>query len=284
MHWTALAGTKGTRPTNSWRSLRPGTLKNRLARNGSSRRRTHCTDRRSGLRCWCRRSRTRRRSLIDGTWSGLGNNHARCRWLRRGRNRRSGWTRRAWSCGSKGRRGSGHRWRGRRRWSDHYWWRSRGTNRWRSCCRGRSWCRRCNWNGRLFSRRRHNRGTRSRSGRLRSGNGNWRCRRRRGSSRLRCRSHDCGPRGSDRRRGARWRRRGGSFLLLRDRLEHITRTGNVRQINLGLDFFFAAQCARRARRRRLRFRRAADVGSYFFRFVVLQRTGMGLLLRHPDER
>jgi hypothetical protein len=58
----------------------------------------------------------------------------------------------------------------------------------------------------------------------------------------------------------------------------------VRQINLGFYFFFAAQDARCARRRRLRFGRAADVGSYFFCFMLLQRTGMGLLFRHPDER
>jgi hypothetical protein len=57
----------------------------------------------------------------------------------------------------------------------------------------------------------------------------------------------------------------------------------MRQINLGLDFFFAAQRAR-GPRRRLRFGRAADVGPYFFRFMLLERTGMGLLLRHSDDR
>jgi hypothetical protein len=57
----------------------------------------------------------------------------------------------------------------------------------------------------------------------------------------------------------------------------------VRQINLGLDFFFAAQWARGTGGRRLRFGRAADVGSHFFRFMLLERTGMGLLLRHPDD-
>jgi hypothetical protein len=58
----------------------------------------------------------------------------------------------------------------------------------------------------------------------------------------------------------------------------------VRQINLGLDFFFAAQRARGPRRRTLRFSRAADVDANLFRLVLFQRTGMGLLLRHPDER
>jgi hypothetical protein len=58
----------------------------------------------------------------------------------------------------------------------------------------------------------------------------------------------------------------------------------MRQIDLGLDFFFAAQGARSTRGRRLRFSGAADVGSHLFRFMVLDGTGMGLLLRHSDER
>ena len=44
----------------------------------------------------------------------------------------------------------------------------------------------------------------------------------------------------------------------------------MRQIDLGLDFFFAAQGARRPRTRRLRFGRPADVGPHLFRFVVLE--------------
>jgi len=71
---------------------------------------------------------------------------------------------------------------------------------------------------------------------------------------------------------------------LRDGLQHISRPGDVRQIDFGLDFFFAAQRARGTRRRRLRFGRAAEVDPHFFRFMLLERTGMGLLLRHPDER
>ena len=43
----------------------------------------------------------------------------------------------------------------------------------------------------------------------------------------------------------RLRRRRSRFFLLRDCFQHISRPGNVRQINLGLDFFFAAQRARR---------------------------------------
>jgi hypothetical protein len=58
----------------------------------------------------------------------------------------------------------------------------------------------------------------------------------------------------------------------------------VRQINLGLDFFFAAQRAGGLRGVRLRFARGAEVGAYLYCFVLFQRTGMRLLLRHPDER
>jgi hypothetical protein len=39
-------------------------------------------------------------------------------------------------------------------------------------------------------------------------------------------------------------RRNNRFFLLRNRLQHISRTRDVRQINLGLDFFFAANRAR----------------------------------------
>ena len=58
----------------------------------------------------------------------------------------------------------------------------------------------------------------------------------------------------------------------------------MRQINLGLDFFFAAQWARVARRRTLRFGLAPDMGPHFFRFVLLERTGVRLLFGHSDER
>src|SRR5271165_5808828 len=46
----------------------------------------------------------------------------------------------------------------------------------------------------------------------------------------------------------------------------------------------SAQRAGRPRRRRLRFGRAAEIYPHFFRFMFLERTGMGLLLRHPDDR
>jgi hypothetical protein len=66
-----------------------------------------------------------------------------------------------------------------------------------------------------------------------------------------------GPR-HHRRRRCRRRRRRRRFFLLRNRFQHISRPGDVRQINLGLDFFFAAQRARGPRRRELCFGRAAE--------------------------
>jgi hypothetical protein len=48
--------------------------------------------------------------------------------------------------------------------------------------------------------------------------------------------------GGDRRRN--WLRRSRyGFLLLRDRFQHVAGTRDMGQINLGLDFFFAAQRA-----------------------------------------
>jgi hypothetical protein len=55
----------------------------------------------------------------------------------------------------------------------------------------------------------------------------------------------------------------------------------VRQINLGLDFFFATQTAGGLGRGR-RFMRCAEVNPHLLRLKVFQRTGMGLLLGHPD--
>jgi hypothetical protein len=283
MHRTALARAKWrTRSTNTRRSLRTRTLENRLTRDRSPRRRTHGSNGSSRLRCWGWWSRTRRRSLINRTRASLRNNHARRRCLRRGSNRVSRRTRRTRGHGSSRRCGSSNRWRCGRGRSYDSCRRRCGTRRWRNCCRCRRGCRRRNRDRGLLSRWRHDRGTRSGCGRLRSRNRGGRGKRSRGRSWFRWRSHDRWPRRSRRRGTRRWRSR--SFLLLRDRLQHIAGTGNVRQINLGFYFFFAAQCARSARRRRLRFGRAADVGPYFFCFMLLQRTGMGLLLRHPDER
>ena len=58
----------------------------------------------------------------------------------------------------------------------------------------------------------------------------------------------------------------------------------MREIDLGLDFFFAAQWTGLPGRLRRRIGRAAEVRPYFFCFMLLKRAGMGLLLSHPDER
>ena len=127
-----------------------------------------------------------------------------------------------------------------------------------------------------------------RSGRLSHGRGgNWRCDYRRRSWRpgngRRCNRRLC----CHRRRGnrhrrlrhrcLRTRRSGYRFFPLRNRLQHIARTGDTREIDLGFDFFFAARSAGRFGRRRC-FRRCAEMPAHFFCFVVFQRTGMGLLL------
>jgi hypothetical protein len=57
----------------------------------------------------------------------------------------------------------------------------------------------------------------------------------------------------------------------------------VRQINLGFNFLFAAQRARRPARCRWCIGGAADVGAYFFGFMVLERTGMRLLFGDADD-
>ncbi len=58
----------------------------------------------------------------------------------------------------------------------------------------------------------------------------------------------------------------------------------MREIDFGLDFFFAAHGAGWPGGLRRRFRRAAEVGPYFFCFMLFKRTGMRLLLRHTDDR
>jgi len=55
----------------------------------------------------------------------------------------------------------------------------------------------------------------------------------------------------------------------------------VRQINLCLDFFFAAQSAG-GLGRSSPFGGSTEMDPYFLCLKVFQRTGMGLLLGHPD--
>jgi hypothetical protein len=80
------------------------------------------------------------------------------------------------------------------------------------------------------------------------------------------------------------------LLLADDRLQGVTRLGNVREINLGFDLvsFGAARSLRPAAGRRLAGR--AETGSYLFRFVLFKRTGMTLFLgdshfwKHVENR
>jgi hypothetical protein len=268
MHGTALAGTQRARRTSAG-NLWTRALKNGLTGNGAAGRGTHAPCGRSGLRC--RRDGTRRRRFVHGTRPSLRHNHARSRRLRRACNgrwcsrpRRRHWSLRRGSGGRRRRSGRNRsrRWHQRARWSNSR--RRIGCNRSRGSCgpfRGRRhncgtrrgrWC---NWSRRCRSRRR-----------------GWSCDRR-GNCWLRRHWRRCRPQS-----------RGNCFLLLRNGFQHVSGPGDVRQIDLGLDFFFAPQRARGPGRRRLRFGRAADVEPHFFRFILLERTGMGLLLRHTDER
>ncbi len=76
-------------------------------------------------------------------------------------------------------------------------------------------------------------------------------------------------------------RSGCRLLLLRNQLQHISWLGDVREVDLGLDFICVAPRAWRTRRR-ARFGRSAEVGPHFLCLVVLERTGMGLLLGDSD--
>ena len=271
MHGTAFAGTQRRTRRTSTGNLRTRTLENWLARDWTSGRGTHGPSSRCA-HLSNRRDRSGRRSFVHRPRPRLRNNHARRRRLRRpGNDRRSGGTwrnRSLWRCRCgdrgrcrRGRSNDGHWWRRyRTRWRG-YWRRydSRGSSR--LLDGGHNYRRRC-------GRRRNRSGNCRRCRRW-----SWSCHRRRSNYRLNDNWWRCRP---------RWRSR--SFLLLRDGLQHITRPGNVRQVDFGLDFFFTAQRPRGFRRRGWRFGRAAQVDPYFFRFMLFQRTGMGLLLRHSDER
>ena len=213
--------------------------------------------------------------FVDGAWPGLGHDHARRGSLRRaGR----GWSSGTCSCGLRGsRRGD----RGHCRRS------SRRHNRTRRLCNCRSDDRRSRDRGRQHGSLRG----RSHDGARRCGRLNWRWNTRccRQAARGRCRElhgrrNGSGPGRSgwrSSRTGARCRRCHRAFLLCNG-FEHISRPGDVRKIDFGFDLFFAAGRPGGLRGGALRFGVGAEVGSYSFCFVFFQRTGMGLLLGHPD--
>jgi hypothetical protein len=58
--------------------------------------------------------------------------------------------------------------------------------------------------------------------------------------------------------------------LLSDRAQHVARPRNVREVDLGLDLFFAVKGAqRRLRRTGRRIGAAAEMPAHQFRFVIL---------------
>jgi len=271
MHGSALARAQRARGRAAG-CLRTRTLKNWLSGYGTAGRGTH-PDRYPRLR----RSRSNdswRWCFINWARAGLRHNHARRRRLRRsGHNRSSGarWGRGGGRCnrrrGGRGRGCGGRRGRCWTRRRDH---------------RRRGWSHRCcsHYCGTLCGRSYHCRARRGRRGTWSRSGGRGR------GGRRRCwpyrRRRNRGLCNNRRRHGTR--RRSDCFLLLRNCLQHISGAGDVRQIDLGLDFFFAAQRTRGAGRRGLCFGRAANVLTHLFRFVFLERTGMGLLLSHSDER
>lgn len=231
MHRTALAGPQGRSRSGSCRAR---TLENRLSRNRAARRRP-------ALCCRLRALLLRRR-LVNRPRTGLRHNHAP-QWPRRARRRRCrlGWLRlhgrrrdlrhgrsrcrlrrRRRRCRARRRQGNhnfGRRWRknrdllggcGRRRSLRH---RGRcGRNHWRRYHRTRHRrCRRSNRSGRGLGRDRRSRRR-------------WRTRRRYGRwARRNLRHPYCRTRRSRR------------MCLLVDRLQHVARLGNVREVELRLD-------------------------------------------------
>ena len=263
MHGPAFAGTQGRTST---RAGGTGALENRLARHRTARSRASGNRAAGngtslGLRAGRRalRSRRRRGRLVHGARPGLRHNHAA---------RRSGGG--SWALRLNGRRC--------RRGLRLYWRRRGRRNR---CCRGRSGLRGRNWGNRsnLWGRRRlrrlHVRGLHGRSAR-RSG-----CRRRHHG--LRGRGRGLNHRG---RRGRRlalhrgrrgdWRRtlhrrRTGGLLLLRDQLQHVSRFGDMREVNFSLNGvrFFPTAARGPGRPRSLRFGLGPKMGPYPHRFIRL---------------
>jgi hypothetical protein len=68
--------------------------------------------------------------------------------------------------------------------------------------------------------------------------------------------------------------------LFCNQLEHIARLGDVRQIDLGLDFVRFAPGPRL--RWRLRLSGGAEMSPHLLRFVLFDRTGVRFLLGHSD--
>ncbi len=278
MHGTTLAGPQ--RRSRAAGRCRTRTLENWLPRNRASRRRP-------ALRGRLRTRWLLRRSQVDRPGASLRHDHAPHRSARPGR--RSGRRSRL-----------GRMCLGRRRnfcdWSNHRLW---GCSR---SCRPYRW----RWRHHDFGRRRrHGRGFLHRHGRRRSlrrrrrgRRNNWRCKYRtmhrrrgrqnrgsRGFGRDRRRGRRCGDsrtwRHGCRRARRRFRRmycrpRGNRLRSLLDRLQHITRLGDVGEVELRLDLLGARPPGTRVLRRHS-LAMSGKVLPHLLRFVRFDGTGVGLL-------
>jgi hypothetical protein len=74
------------------------------------------------------------------------------------------------------------------------------------------------------------------------------------------------------------------LLFLRDELEDVAGLGNMREIDLGFDLVIAASSARGARAGRGSFGARFENGAHLLSLVVLERTGVRLLLGDTSFR
>jgi len=73
------------------------------------------------------------------------------------------------------------------------------------------------------------------------------------------------------------------FLLLRDEAQNVSRSRNMREVDLGLDAFFAVGGTRSLRRTGRPLEAATEMLPHQFRFVLFQRTGVRFLLRNAHR-
>ena len=173
---------------------------------------------------------------------------------------------------------AGRRSLGRNRTWRHGGGRGHSRGRWSTRLHRRRGGRSDRWCGRSYNRTSHSLGSNEpgcwswRSWRRSRLGGGW------GRSRGR---RSCGCRlclDGRRRTCGRSGRCGCGLLLPRNLLQHITRLGDMRQINLCFDFVSVAARTRRARRRGLCVGSSAEMGPHLLCFVLLDRTRMRLFL------
>ncbi len=79
------------------------------------------------------------------------------------------------------------------------------------------------------------------------------------------------------------RRRRGLGLTLRNRLQHIARLGDVRQVDLGLKFVARRSRARATASTRRLLTSSGEVLLHALGFIFLDGAGVRLLFRHADH-